>query len=142
MLSNRESARRSRRRKQAHVQGLEQRSCAIEQENVQLREALQQSEARVTALQKEAELLRTKVHSLFLPPCVSILLSGSDQQYLMYSLVSIVEGCNAGRAAGGSYQAACHGRAGGCQGLLQLQHCRLVLACCSFRIQQCVCVVP
>ncbi len=65
MLSNRESARRSRRRKQAHVQGLEQRSCAIEQENERLREALRQSDARAAALHKEAKLLHAKVRCLF-----------------------------------------------------------------------------
>ena len=69
MLSNRESARRSRHRKQAHVQEIEERAAAMENENEGMKLALVraseqelQSVEERTRLYAEIATLRTKVH--------------------------------------------------------------------------------
>lgn len=68
MLSNRESARRSRHRKQAHVVELEERASKLEAENVAMRASLAHAaHAEAEAIKERAALyadlasLRTKV---------------------------------------------------------------------------------
>ena len=70
MLSNRESARRSRHRKQAHMADLEERSNKLEAENLSMKESLaraaqqeQQAAAERTRLYSEIGQLREKVCS-------------------------------------------------------------------------------
>lgn len=71
MLSNRESARRSRHRKQAHVQELEDRAARLEIENSEMKESLaratrveiQATEERIR-MSLELDLLRQKARKL------------------------------------------------------------------------------
>ena len=68
MLSNRESARRSRHRKQAHVQEIEEKAAAMQAENEAMKLALARaSEQELHSVEERARLyaeiaaLRTKV---------------------------------------------------------------------------------